>query len=94
VGYGGTQEKAKDHRGSGAVLAPTDRDLVQGLTVSDIGRKIGSAQTISYRRRPRHAPEQVDPGAPGLASGSSRWNTSSGSSPNCSRTNRCSRTAR
>ena len=37
-----------------------DRDLAKGLTVPDICRKAGIAQTTYYRWRQQHAPEQVD----------------------------------
>lgn len=42
------------------VLRETDRDLAKGLTVSDICRKIGVAETTYYRWRQRHDPERVD----------------------------------
>ncbi|MBV8554361.1 MAG: transposase, partial [Planctomycetaceae bacterium] len=37
-----------------------DRDLAQGLTVSDICLKIGIAETTYYRWRQQFAPEKVD----------------------------------
>ena len=37
-----------------------DRDLAKGLTVSDICRKVGIAQTTYYRWRQQHDPNQVD----------------------------------
>jgi putative transposase len=37
-----------------------DRDLAKGLTISDICRKIGVAQTTYDRWRQRHDPAQVD----------------------------------
>ncbi len=42
------------------LLREADRDLAKGLTVSDICRKIGIAETTYYRWRQRHDPEQVD----------------------------------
>ena len=42
------------------LLREADRDLARGLTVSDICRKIGVAETTYYRWRQRHDPEQVD----------------------------------
>ena len=42
------------------LLREADRDLAKGLTVSDICRKHGIAQTTYYRWRQRHAPGQVD----------------------------------
>ena len=38
------------------LLRDADRDLTKGLTVSDVCRKIGVAQTTSYRWRQRHDP--------------------------------------
>jgi putative transposase len=43
------------------VLREVDRDLAKGLTVPDICRKVGIAETTYYRWRQRHSPEQVDP---------------------------------
>ena len=42
------------------LLREIDRDLAKGLTVSDVCRKIGVAETTSYRWRQRHNPAQVD----------------------------------
>jgi putative transposase len=42
------------------LLRDVDRDLAKGLTVSDAGRKVGIAETTSYRRRQRHDPAVVD----------------------------------
>ena len=42
------------------VLRGIDRDVANGLTVSDICRKIGIAETTYYRWRQQHAPDQVD----------------------------------
>ncbi len=42
------------------VLREADRDLAKGLTVSDICRKVGIAETTYYRWRQQHAPEKVD----------------------------------
>jgi len=42
------------------VLREIDRDVAKGLTVSDICRKIGIAETTYYRWRQQHAPDQVD----------------------------------
>ena len=42
------------------LLREADRDLAKGLTVSDICRKVGIAETTYYRWRQRHDPEQVD----------------------------------
>jgi putative transposase len=44
------------------LLRDADRDLAKGLTVSDVCRKIGVAQTTFYRWRQRHDPAQVDAG--------------------------------
>ena len=41
-------------------LREADRDLAKGLTVPDICRKVGIAQTTYYRWRQQYAPEQVD----------------------------------
>jgi putative transposase len=41
-------------------LREADRDLARGLTVSDICRKQGIAETTYYRWRQTHAPDQVD----------------------------------
>lgn len=41
-------------------LREADRDLAKGLTVSDICRKLGIAETTYYRWRQRHAPEQAN----------------------------------
>ena len=42
------------------LLREADRDLAKGLTVSDICRKVGIAQTTFYRWRQRHDPDKVD----------------------------------
>ena len=42
------------------LLRDIDRDLAKGLTISDICRKIGIAETTYYRWRQRHDPAQVD----------------------------------
>jgi putative transposase len=42
------------------VLREVDRDLAKGLTIADVCRKIGVAQTTYYRWRQRHDPAQVD----------------------------------
>ncbi len=42
------------------VLREADRDLAKGLTVHDICRKVGIAQTTYYRWRQQYAPDQVD----------------------------------
>ena len=42
------------------LLREADRDLAKGLTVSDICRKQGIAETTYYRWRQQHAPDQVD----------------------------------
>jgi transposase-like protein len=38
------------------LLREADRDLAKGLTISDICRKQGIAETTYYRWRQRHAP--------------------------------------
>jgi putative transposase len=42
------------------VLRDADRDLAKGLTVLDVCRKIGVAQTTYHRWRQRHDPAKVD----------------------------------
>ena len=42
------------------VLREVDRDLAKGLTIADVCRKIGVAQTTYYRWRQRHDPAPVD----------------------------------
>ena len=42
------------------LLRDADRDLAKGLTISDICRKIGVAQTTYHRWRQRLDPAQVD----------------------------------
>ena len=42
------------------LLGEADRDLAKGLTVSDICRKIGIAETTYYRWRQQYDPEKVD----------------------------------
>jgi putative transposase len=41
-------------------LAEADRDVTKGLTVADVCRKLGIAQTTYYRWRERHDPTNVD----------------------------------
>jgi putative transposase len=41
-------------------LRAADKDLAKGLTVSDICRKQGIAETTYYRWRQNHAPDQLD----------------------------------
>jgi putative transposase len=42
------------------LLRDVDRDLAKGLTISDVGRKIGVAETTYYRWRQRHNPTPSD----------------------------------
>jgi putative transposase len=42
------------------LLKDFDRDLAKGLTVQDVCRKAGIAETTYYRWRQRHDPAQVD----------------------------------
>jgi putative transposase len=42
------------------LLHEVDRDLAKGLTIADVCRKIGVAQTTYYRWRQRHDPARVD----------------------------------
>jgi putative transposase len=42
------------------LLREVERDLAKGLTVSDVCRKIGVAETTDSRWRQRHDPAQVD----------------------------------
>ena len=42
------------------MLRDVERDLAKGLTIADVCRKIGIAETTSYRWRQRHDPTQVD----------------------------------
>jgi len=42
------------------LLRDFDRDLARGLTVPDVCRKAGIAETTSYRWRRRHDPAKVD----------------------------------
>ena len=42
------------------LLRDVDHDLAKGLTVPDICRKVGIAQTTYYRWRQQYAPDQVD----------------------------------
>ena len=42
------------------LLREVERDLAKGLTISDICRKIGVAETTYYRWRQRHSPAAVD----------------------------------
>jgi len=62
-------------------LKDADRDLVKGLTVADIRRKIGVAQTTYYRWRRTHDPSRSMP-TDAAASLKPKSIGSSGSSPN------------
>jgi putative transposase len=42
------------------LLREIDRDLAKGLTISDVCRKLNSAETTYYRWRQRHDPAQVN----------------------------------
>jgi putative transposase len=42
------------------LLREVERDLAKGLTISDICRKVGIAETTYYRWRQRHNPAVVD----------------------------------
>ena len=42
------------------LLCNADRDLAKGLTVSDVCRKLGVAETTYSRGRQRHDPARVD----------------------------------
>src|SRR5260370_32537908 len=42
------------------LLRDFDRDLAKGLTVQDVCRKAGIAETTYYRWRQRHDPAQAD----------------------------------
>jgi putative transposase len=42
------------------LLREVERDLAKGLTISDVCRKIGVAETTYYRWRQRHNPAAVD----------------------------------
>ena len=42
------------------LLREADRDLAKGLTIGDVCRKLGIAQTTYHRWRQRHDPAQVD----------------------------------
>jgi len=42
------------------LLKDFDRDLAKGLTVQDVCRKAGIAQTTYYRWRQKHDPAQAD----------------------------------
>lgn len=53
-------KKRRDKNQVAQVLREVDRDLAKGLTVADICRKLGVAQTTYYRWRQRHDPVQVD----------------------------------
>jgi putative transposase len=53
-------KKRRDKDQVAQVLREADRDLAKGLTVADVCRKIGVAQTTFYRWRQRHDPAQVD----------------------------------
>ena len=41
------------------LLREVERDLAKGLTVSDVCRKIGVAETTYYRWRQRHNPTAI-----------------------------------
>ncbi len=62
------------------LLRDFDRDLAKGLTVPDICRKMGIAETTYYRWRKRHDPAQGNTTAAAV-SFSPRSSGSSGSSP-------------
>ena len=53
-------KKRRDKDQVAQVLREADRDRAKGLTVADVCRKIGVAQTTFYRWRQRHDPAQVD----------------------------------
>ena len=53
-------KKRRDKDQVAQVLREADRDLAKGLTVANVCRKIGVAQTTFYRWRQRHDPAQVD----------------------------------
>jgi putative transposase len=42
------------------LLREVERDLAKGLTISDVCRKIGVAETTYHRWRQRHNPAAVD----------------------------------
>jgi putative transposase len=42
------------------LLRDVERDLAKGLTIADVCRKIGIAETTSSRWRQRHDPAEVD----------------------------------
>jgi putative transposase len=42
------------------LLREVERDLAKGLTISDICRKMGVAETTYYRWRQQHNPAAVD----------------------------------
>jgi putative transposase len=42
------------------LLRDFERDLAKGLTIPDICRKVGIAETTYYRWRKRHDPARVD----------------------------------
>ena len=42
------------------LLRDFDRDLAKGLTIQDVCRKAGIAETTSYRWRQRHDPAKHD----------------------------------
>jgi putative transposase len=52
--------KRRDRDEVARLLREADRDLARGLTISDICRKVGIAETTYYRWRQRHDPAQVD----------------------------------
>jgi putative transposase len=41
-------------------LAEAERDLAKGLSVGDVCRKLGIAQTTYYRWREQHDPDRAD----------------------------------
>jgi putative transposase len=57
---GGLHAEATGRRRSHAVAPRFDRDLARGLTIPDICRKVGIAETTDYRWRERHDPVRVD----------------------------------
>ena len=65
------------------ILREADRDLAKGLTVPDICRKIGIAQTTYYRWRQQHDPTRSMASA-GVASWRLRSTASRSWLPSCS----------
>jgi hypothetical protein len=74
------------------ILRDGDRDLGKGVTVSDICRKVGIAETTYYRRRQQHDPQQIDTDrhCRELELGVDRLKRLV---PSCSSTSRCPRTS-